>query len=80
MIGSAWYLERGPGLLIALLFEFTLDYFCTAPINGRFWIIAFNRMVLFVSLVWFASSRRKAEKILREQRECKSFASGDRAC
>ncbi|MGI8733845.1 MAG: DUF4118 domain-containing protein [Pyrinomonadaceae bacterium] len=36
MIGSAWYLGRGPGLLIALLFEFTLDYFSTAPINGRF--------------------------------------------
>ena len=26
MIGSAWYLGRGPGLLIALLFELTLDY------------------------------------------------------
>ena len=69
MIGSAWYLGRGPGLLIAFLFELTLDYFSTAPINGRFLFIAFNRMVLFVSLVLFASSRRNAERILRQQRE-----------
>lgn len=69
MIGSAWYLGRGPGLLIAFLFELTLDYFSSAPINGRFLFIAFNRMVLFVSLVLFASSRRNAERVLREQRE-----------
>ncbi|HYP50279.1 MAG TPA: ATP-binding protein, partial [Pyrinomonadaceae bacterium] len=31
--------------------------------------ITFNRLVLFVSLVLFASSRRQAEKHLREQRE-----------
>lgn len=69
MIGSAWYLGRGPGLLIAFLFELTLDYFSTNQFTGRFWIIAFNRSVLFVSLVLFASSRRKAERRLREQRE-----------
>lgn len=69
MIGSAWYLGRGPGLLIAILFELTLDYFSTAPINGRFLFIVFNRMVLFGSLVIFASARRNAEQKLRQQRE-----------
>ena len=69
MIGSAWYLGRGPGLLIAFLFELTLDYFSTSQFTGRFWFIVFNRSVLFVSLVLFASSRRNAEKRLREQGE-----------
>ena len=69
MIGSAWYLGRGPGLLIALLFELTLDYFSTAPFTAKSWIYVFNRLVLFVSLVFFASSRRQAEKRLREQGE-----------
>ena len=69
MIGSAWYLGRGPGLLIAFLFELTLDYFSTAPFTATRWIIVFNRSVLFVSLVLFARSRRKAEKRLREQGE-----------
>ena len=69
MIGSAWYLGRGPGLLIAFLFELTLDYFSTAPFTATRWIIVFNRSVLFVSLVLFASSRRNAEKRLREQGE-----------
>ena len=69
MIGSAWYLGRGPGLLIALLFELVLDYFSTAPFTAKTWIIVFNRLVLFTSLVFFASSRRNAEKRLREQGE-----------
>jgi PAS domain S-box-containing protein len=69
MIASAWYLGRGPGLLVALAFEVTLDYFSTAPYTTRYSIIVFNRLVLFVSLVLFASSRREAEKRLREQRE-----------
>ncbi len=69
MIGSAWYLGRGPGLLIALLFELVLDYFSTAPFTAKTWIIVFNRLVLFTALVLFASSRRKSEKQLREQGE-----------
>ena len=69
MIGSAWYLGRGPGLVIAFLFELTLDYFSTNQFTGRFWIIVFNRSLLFASLVLFASSRRNAERRLREQRE-----------
>jgi signal transduction histidine kinase/CheY-like chemotaxis protein len=32
-------------------------------------VIIFNRMVLFSSVVWFASSRRNAEKKLRQQSE-----------
>jgi PAS domain S-box-containing protein len=69
MIGSAWYLGRGPGLIVALVFEITLIYFATAPYTAKSAFITFNRLVLFVSLVLFASSRRQAEKHLREQRE-----------
>ena len=43
--------------------------FSTAPFTAKSWIYVFNRLVLFVSLVLFASSRRKAEKSLREQGE-----------
>jgi signal transduction histidine kinase len=68
MIGSAWYLGRGPGLLVAALFEAMLDYYAGWPKDpARFAIIAFNRIVLFGSLVWFASARRAAELRLREQ-------------
>ncbi len=69
MIGSAWYLGRGPGLLIALLFELTLDFFSTAPFTAKSLFIVFNRLLLFVSIVIFASSRRQAERSLREQGE-----------
>jgi PAS domain S-box-containing protein len=69
MIASAWYLGRGPGLLVAIAFELTLDYFSTAPYSKKYAIIVFNRMALFVSLVLFASSRHEAEKRLRDQRE-----------
>lgn len=66
MIACAWYLGRGPGLLVAVALELTLDYYSTIPWSA---VVTFNRMVLFVSLVLFASSRRTAEKLLREQRE-----------
>ncbi len=69
MIASAWYGGRGPGLLIAVLLELTLDYFYTRPYNFQYAVIVFNRLVLFVSLVLFASSRRKAERQLQKQRE-----------
>src|SRR5688500_6046562 len=48
MIGSAWYLGRGPGLLIAILFELTLDFFSTAPFTAKSLFIVFNRLLLFV--------------------------------
>jgi len=69
MIASAWYLGRGPGLLVALAFELTLDYFSSVPFTSKVAFVVFNRLILFVSLVLFASSRRSAEKRLREQRE-----------
>jgi PAS domain S-box-containing protein len=69
MIASAWYGGLGPGLLVALLFEFTLDYFSGAPLSLKSSAIVFNRLVLFGSLVLFASSRRNAENRLRQQRE-----------
>jgi signal transduction histidine kinase len=68
MIGSAWYLGRGPGLLVAAMLEAMLDYYAGWPKDPvRFGVIAFNRVVLFGSLVWFASARRAAEGQLREQ-------------
>jgi PAS domain S-box-containing protein len=69
LIATAWYLGRNPGLFIAVVFEATLIYFSTAPYTGRSVFITINRLVLFISLVLFASSRRQAEKKLREQRE-----------
>lgn len=69
MIASAWYLGRGPGLVVAVAFELTLDYFAAAPFSARAAAVVFNRSVLFMSLVFFASSRREVEQKLREQRE-----------
>ncbi len=67
MIASAWYLGLGPGLVFAVILELTLDYISRPPVAFKTAIIIFNRMVLFTSVVWFASSRRKAEEKLREQ-------------
>jgi signal transduction histidine kinase len=68
MIACAWYLGRGPGLLVALLFEATLDYYAGFPhVAPRFFIVMFNRIVLFGSVVLFASARRNAEHSLRQQ-------------
>jgi PAS domain S-box-containing protein len=72
MIATAWYLGRGPGLMFAIIFEATLVYFVYAAhpeITFKTVLITFNRLVLFGSVVLFASSRRKAEKHLREQQE-----------
>ena len=73
MIASAWYLGTGPGLVVAFAFELTLDYFAAKagadPFTAKAAANAFNRLVLFMSLVLFAGSRRGAERRLREQRE-----------
>jgi signal transduction histidine kinase/ActR/RegA family two-component response regulator len=53
--------------MLAIILEITLDYFSRPPMAFRTAFVVFNRMVLFTGVVWFASSRRKAEKILREQ-------------
>jgi signal transduction histidine kinase len=68
LIATAWYGGLGPGLLVAALFEGLLDYFAYPPKDpARFAVIAINRGLLFFSLVLFASSRRAAERRLREQ-------------
>lgn len=69
LITTAWYFGRTPGLLIAFVFEATLIYFAPAPPTGRSIFVTVNRLALFLSLVIFASSRREAERKLREQRE-----------
>src|SRR5439155_21197381 len=69
MIASAWYLGRGPGLFVAIMFEATLDYHGGVPrAPARFLVVMFNRLVLFTSVVLFASARRAAEHRLREKR------------
>ena len=60
LIASAWYLGRGPGLLVAGLFEATLVYFSPRPLTSV--LITFNRLILFTSVVIFAASRRRAER------------------
>jgi signal transduction histidine kinase len=68
MIASAWYLGRGPGLLVAVMFEALLDYYSAGPRNTfRFWMIVGNRVLLFGSVVLFASARRTAERRLTDQ-------------
>src|SRR5262245_15482818 len=68
MIACAWYLGRGPGLLVAALFEGLMDYYTTAPRNTlHFALIVFNRILLFGSVVLFASARRNAERSLTAQ-------------
>ncbi|MGH9410354.1 MAG: sensor histidine kinase [Vicinamibacterales bacterium] len=69
LIGSAWFGGFGPGLLIAVLFEATIDYFgrAGAAHPRQFATTIVNRLLLFVAVVWFASSRRTAERRLRMQ-------------
>ena len=72
MIASAWYLGKGSGLLVAILYEVVIDYYAfngSTPLTWRYGILIFNRMTLFVALVLFTGSRRNAEKRLRQQRE-----------
>ena len=75
LIATAWYMGRAPGIFIALLFEATLVYFTLSSPNAaaqptsRLVFFTINRLVLFLSIVVFASARRNAEQRLREQRE-----------
>jgi PAS domain S-box-containing protein len=69
MIASAWYLGLGPGLLIAVMFEAAIDYFGHPAHTIAAAVVIFNRTLLFASVVWFASSRRKTEGRLRRQSE-----------
>lgn len=69
LIGAAWYAGLGPGLLVAGLFEGTIDYFAVTA-NPRLAlpvIVIINRLLLFSSIVVFASARRSAEDRLRRQ-------------
>lgn len=75
LIATAWYLGRAPGIFIALVFEATLTYFtltaatAAPPPTGKLIAFTVNRLVLFISIVLFASARRSAERRLREQTE-----------
>jgi PAS domain S-box-containing protein len=71
LIASAWYGGRGPGLLVALVFNVTIDwyYLASQPLTWRYFITIVNRVVLLAAVALFASARRNAEKQLRQQRE-----------
>ena len=69
MIASAWYLGLGPGLMLAIILELSLDYFSPPSFKATSIVIIFNRMVLFTSVVWFASSRRAVQQRLQAQTE-----------
>jgi signal transduction histidine kinase len=69
MIAASWYGGRGPGLVVALLFEGILDYYAGWSKDPlRYAVLAFNRLLLFTSVVLFASARRTAEDRLNRQR------------
>ena len=70
LIGSAWFGGLGPGLLVAALFEGLIDYSAGAPRDpSRHAVIVFNRLVLFSSVVVFASARRRAEDRMNRQQQ-----------
>src|SRR5205085_6463905 len=73
LIAAAWYGGRGPGLLVALVFEVTIDWYFftnqTQSLTWRYVITIINRMVLLTAVALFASARRNAERHLRQQRE-----------
>lgn len=70
MIATAWYGGLGPGLLVLLEYELTIQFF-TAPqsLTLKFILLMVNRLILFLSLVLFVSSRRSAQNRLQEQSE-----------
>ncbi len=68
MIACAWYLGRGPGLLMAILLEAVLVYFSDSPNSSATVFVTINRLVLFLGVVIFASSRKAAESRLRRAR------------
>src|ERR1044072_3093170 len=60
LIASAWYGGRGPGFLVVIEYELAIQYF-TPPqsLSLKFFLLMLNRLILFISLVLFVSSRRK---------------------
>jgi PAS domain S-box-containing protein len=70
LIASAWYGGRGPGLLVLLEYEIAIQYFTpTQSLTLKSILLIVNRLILFLSLVLFVSSRRSAQKRLQEQSE-----------
>jgi signal transduction histidine kinase len=70
MIATAWFGGLGPGLVVAAMLEAVLDYNSFPPANPtRFAVVAFNRLILFTSVVVFASARRRAEERMSRQQQ-----------
>jgi PAS domain S-box-containing protein len=70
LIASAWYGGRGPGFLVMVAFEITIFYFSppqSLTMKSVFLIV--NRLVIFLSLVFIVSSRRRAQNRIEEERE-----------
>ena len=65
LIAAAWFLGRGPGLLVALLLALAFSYFSPPPYKLKSDFASFNRLVLLTALAVMTSARRKAETKLK---------------
>jgi C4-dicarboxylate-specific signal transduction histidine kinase len=74
IVVTAWYGGRGPGLVAVLLATVALDYFFIAPLytltptlKQASFLLVFGMLALVTS--WLSSTRKLAEKDLREARD-----------
>src|SRR5690349_15728219 len=69
-IASAWYGGAGPGLLVVLECELTIQYLSPPQsLSLKFFLLMLNRLALLVAFVLFVSSRRKAQQRIEEERD-----------
>jgi PAS domain S-box-containing protein len=72
IIAAAWYGGMGPGILLALLIEGTTILYTPIPPDssvGKAWFGYISVLLLLIFLAVLISSRKNAEKRLREQGE-----------
>lgn len=72
IIATAWYGGKGPGILLAVLIEGTTVIYTPIPPDSsvaKAWFGYISVLLLLIFLALLISSRKNAEKKLREQRE-----------
>ena len=72
LIGSTWYLGRGPGLTVAILLQLTTLYLLrgqAATHTVRYAVGEINLLALLLVTVLLVSMRRNADRVVRDQRE-----------
>jgi PAS domain S-box-containing protein len=72
LVAAAWYGGRGPGLLIAVLFQATTIIFTTIPPGSSVaaaWFGYFSVFLLYIFLVLVISGLKKIQDRLSQQRE-----------